>query len=64
MITIEAVKSATLKFFKQEEPVPFDFGLERLQQLNEEKRKASIAQLGDKWLLHPSHTITKPERNE
>jgi hypothetical protein len=29
--------------------------IERMQQRNEEKRKASIEFLGNKWLLHPDN---------
>lgn len=64
MITLDAVIASTITFFGMEEPKPYDFEMERLQNINEEKRKASIAMLGEKWLLHPNNMITKPERNE
>ena len=64
MMTLDAVIASTAQFFGLEEPKPYDFEMERLQKLNEEKRKASIAMLGERWLLHPSNMITKPERSE
>ena len=57
MITLDSVIASTAQFFGPEEPKQYDFEMERLQKLNEEKRKASIAMLGEKWLLHPNNKI-------
>jgi hypothetical protein len=35
--------------------------IEFIQTRNEEKRKASIQQLGDKWLLHPKNKELRKE---
>jgi len=32
-----------------------------IRERNEEKRKASIRQLGDKWLLHPKNKESRKE---
>ena len=52
------------KFFGYNQSPSYDFGFEQLQQRNEIRRQEAIKQLGDKWLLHPSHTITKSERTQ
>ena len=64
MMTLDAVIASTITFFGLEEPKPYDFEVERLQKLNEEKRKASIAMLGEKWLLHPSNKITINQKDQ
>lgn len=33
--------------------------MKTLQQKNEEKLKAAVEKLGDKWLLHPSNHIKR-----
>jgi len=35
--------------------------IERIKQRNEEKRKASIEFLGDKWLLHPDNKAQRKD---
>lgn len=64
MITLDAVFASTAQFFGIAEPKPYDFQMERLQKLNEEKRKASIAMLGEKWLLHPNNKITINQKDQ
>jgi hypothetical protein len=49
---------------KLERDQKYEHEISRLRAVNDEKRRQAIAQLGEKWLLHPNNKVKNLEIKE
>ena len=58
---LQNIQQQIKEFFREEQPISIEDELTAMRQRNEQRVKAAIEALGEKWIGHPKHAVQRLE---
>lgn len=58
---LKNIQNQIKEFFREEQPISIEDELKAVRQRNEQRVKAAIEALGEKWIGHPKHAVQRLE---
>lgn len=58
---LQNIQQQIKEFFREEQPISIEDELMAMRQRNEQRVKAAIEALGEKWIGHPKHAVQRIE---
>lgn len=58
---LQNIQQQIKEFFREEQPISIEDELTAMRQRNEQRVKAAIEALGEKWIGHPKHAVQRIE---
>lgn len=58
---LQNIQQQIKEFFREEQPISIEDELMAMRQRNEQRVKAAIEALGEKWIGHPKHAVQRLE---
>jgi len=58
---LQQIKNQIKEFFREDPPISIEDELMAMRQRNEQRVKAAIESLGEKWVGHPKHAVQRME---
>lgn len=58
---LQNIQQQIKEFFREEQPISIEDELMAVRQRNEQRVKAAIEALGEKWIGHPKHAVQRLE---
>ena len=59
---LQNIQHQIKEFFREEQPISIEDELMAMRQRNEQRVKAAIEALGEKWIGHPKHAVQRLEQ--
>ena len=59
---LHKIQNQIKEFFREEQQLSIEDELKAMRQRNEQRIKAAIEELGEKWIGHPKHAVQRMEQ--